>query len=203
MGVVAGVLDALAAFASRTMAQFGPAGLFVLMAMESMVIPIPSEAVMPLAGALVAAHEMNLWGALIAACLGSLAGSWIGYGMGAWGLKPLLERYGRWILVGPHRLEQAHAWLDGKGAWAIFVSRFIPGVRHVISVPAGSARMEWRPFTVATLGGATLWNVFLFWVGYRYGPAVAAGLKPYLDVVGLALLVLVVGYVWYELRKRE
>ncbi|MES2153512.1 MAG: DedA family protein [bacterium] len=195
------ILSGLTSFAKETMQRMGPLGVFLLMAMESMVIPIPSEAVMPLAGVLAAQGSMSIWAALLAASLGSIAGSYLSYLLGAYGFAPVVERYGKYVLVQKHHLDSAHAWLERRGAWAIFVCRFIPGVRHVISIPAGSARMPLRPFLLATFVGATIWNVFLFWIGYKYGEAAADKVKPYLDVVGVGLLVLLVAYITFEVVR--
>jgi len=195
------ILSGLSAFAADVMARLGAPGLFLLMAMESMVIPIPSEAVMPLAGYLVAQGQMNLWAAIIASSLGSLAGSYLSYLLGAYGFVPVVERYGKYVLVRKHHLDTAHRWFERRGAWAIFLCRFIPVVRHVISIPAGSAKMPLRPFLTATLVGATMWNMTLFWVGYRYGESAAVAAKPYLDLIGVGLLVLLAGYIIYEVRR--
>lgn len=200
MGLVGDVLARLTAFSAATMDRFGAPGLILLMALESMVIPLPSEAVMPLAGVLVRQGHMGLVAALVCSSLGSVLGSLASYAVGAYGLHPFIERWGKYVLVPPHRLHAAHAWLERKGARAILLSRFVPGLRHVISIPAGSAQMPIGAFTLATFVGATIWNTFLFWIGYAYGDQVAATLKPYLDVVGILLLVGLVAYIWYEVR---
>lgn len=201
MGIVGDLLARLSAFAVHVLTVAGYPGLFALMAAESMVFPVPSEAVMPFAGYLVATGQMGWPGALLASSLGSLAGSWLSYLMGRYGLLPLVERYGKYVLLGPHQMASAHAWLERRGAWAILLCRFIPGVRHVISIPAGSARMPLRPFLAATVAGATLWNTFLLWVGWRFGTSAAEALKPYLDVAGLALLALLAAYIVFEVRR--
>ncbi len=200
------ILAWLSQFAADVMTSLGPLGVFLLMAMESMVFPVPSEAVMPLAGYLVQQGEMNMWAVILASSLGSIVGSYLSYLMGAYGLLPMVERYGKYVFVHKHHIEAAHRWFERRGAWAIFICRFIPGVRHVISIPAGSARMPLRPFLLATFVGATIWNMFLFWIGYQFGDSAAIAAKPYLDLVGLGLLVLIVAYIVYELlraRKRR
>ncbi|MEA3190939.1 MAG: hypothetical protein QOD77_1521 [Thermoplasmata archaeon] len=201
MGVVGDLLHWLTETAQAVLAATGLWGVFLLMAAESMVFPVPSEAVMPFAGLAAARGEMSVLGVLLASTAGSLLGSWLGYLMGKHGLLPLVERYGRYVFVQPHHVAKAHAFFARRGVWAVFLCRFIPGVRHVSSMPAGAARMPLGPFLAATAVGATIWNMFLFWLGYRYGQAAIDAAKPYLDLVGVVLLVLLVAYVVYEVRK--
>lgn len=201
MGVVGALLAWVARFALHVMQTTGYAGLFLLMVAESLVLPVPSEAVMPFAGYLAARGDMTVGGALLASSAGSVVGSAIGYAMGRYGLLPLVRRWGRYVLVQPHHLDAAQGYFERRGTLAVFLCRFIPGVRHVSSIPAGAARMRFVAFAVATLVGATVWNMLLFFVGYKYGEAAAAAVKPYLDVVGLAILVVLVGYVAYEVRS--
>jgi membrane protein DedA with SNARE-associated domain len=135
------------------------------MALESMIAPVPSEAVMPFAGFLVAEGSFSLHGAIIASSLGTLAGSWIGYLLGAYGGYPLVNRWGRYLLLDRSHLEWTAAWFARRGDVTILVARFVPVVRHVISIPAGCARMDpWR-FTLFTLIGGTVWNSILLWAG--------------------------------------
>ena len=128
--------------------------------------------------------------------------------MGRHGVMPIAERYGKCVLVHPHHLRQAEKMFARRGVVAVFLCRFIPGVRHVSGIPAGAARMPIIPFLVARVAGATIWNVFLLWVGWRFGrneQAIAA-LKSRMDLVGLALLILLGAYVIYEVwasRRRN
>lgn len=207
MGLVGDWLAALAAFAIHVLQATGYAGLFLLMAGESMVLPIPSEAVMPFAGYLVSTGDMTWAGAILASSLGSLAGSYLSYLMGKHGLLPLVVRYGKYVLVQPHHVERAQEFFGRRGAVAVFVCRFVPGVRHVSSIPAGSARMPLAPFLVASVLGATLWNSLLLFIGYKVGQnaGAIARYKHLLDLAGLALVVFLAAYVWYEVRtaRRE
>lgn len=201
MGFVGDALQWLADFAVYVMTTTGYAGLFLLMVAESMILPVPSEAVMPFAGYLAAQGKMTVWGAMLASSAGSVVGSAIGYAMGAYGLLPLVRRYGKYVLIHERHVDAANTWFEKRGAWAIFICRFIPGVRHISSIPAGAARMPLGPFFLATLVGATIWNGFLFWLGYAYGTAVAEATKPYLDLVGLLLLLLLGAYVAFEVWR--
>ncbi|HEX2066792.1 MAG TPA: DedA family protein [Candidatus Thermoplasmatota archaeon] len=203
MGLIGDALQWLFDFAVHLLSTAGLWGLFLLMVAESMFLPVPSEAVMPFAGVLAArgVGQFSHLTVLLVSTAGSLVGSYVGYAMGRFGLLPLVERYGRYVFVQPHHIKLAQAYFERRGTWAVFLCRFIPGVRHISSIPAGAARMRHVPFALATVAGAALWNMFLYWVGYRYGESVMHRLKPYLDVVGIVLLVLVVAYITYELRK--
>ena len=143
-------------------------GAAFLMALESMIAPVPSEAVMPFVGFLVADGKWDLWAAILATSTGSIAGSAASYTMGYYGGKPFVLKVGRYLLLNPHDLEKTEDFFSRrKGTLTLFVSRFIPVVRHLISVPAGTGRMRLLPFLGATLLGATLWNSFLLLCGMR------------------------------------
>ena len=141
-------------------------GVFFLMALESMIAPVPSELVMPFAGFLIFTGHFDPWAVMIASSLGSIAGSLISYGMGMLG-EPVVLRYGRYLLLNPHHLEWTKKFFNRHGGKTIFIARFIPVVRHLISIPAGLARMPLTPFIIYTLVGATLWNGFLTYLGVR------------------------------------
>ncbi|HUR60911.1 MAG TPA: DedA family protein [Candidatus Thermoplasmatota archaeon] len=203
MGLVGDLLLWLTRFAQDTLAASGYLGLFLLMAAESMVFPVPSEAVMPFAGALIQQGRFSWLGAILASSAGSLFGSWLSYLLGRFGFLPFLERYGKYVFVQPHHITKANAFFARRGVVAVFICRFIPGVRHVSSIPAGSARMPLLPFLAASVLGATIWNTFLLYIGYRFAgnEAAIAAVKGNLDIVGIALLLVLVGYVFYEVRK--
>ena len=203
MGFIGDALAWLAAFAVGVLQATGYAGLFLLMAGESMVLPIPSEAVMPFAGYLVSTGEMSWAGAILASSAGSLLGSWLSYLMGKHGLLPLVLRYGRYVFVQEHHVEKAHLFFSSRGTVAVFLCRFIPGVRHVSSIPAGSARMPLGPFLAASVAGAALWNTLLLAIGYQVGEnhEALSRYKHLLDLAGAAVVLLLVAYVWYEVRK--
>ncbi len=139
-----------------------------LMALESMIAPVPSEAVMPFVGFLVADNKWSLEMAVLATSLGSLAGSLASYAMGRWGGRPLVLKAGRYLLLNAHDLQLAEKFFARrKGTWTIFLGRFIPVVRHLVSIPAGAGSMPLGPFVTATVAGATLWNFFLLYCGMK------------------------------------
>jgi membrane protein DedA with SNARE-associated domain len=136
------------------------------MTLESMIAPVPSELVMPFAGFLIFTGQFDPWAVLIASSLGSITGSLLSYGMGVLG-EPVVHRYGRYLLLNPHHLEWTSNFFQRHGGKTIFISRFIPVVRHLISIPAGLARMPLTPFILYTLIGASMWNMFLVYCGVR------------------------------------
>lgn len=138
----------------------------VLMALESMIAPVPSEAVMPFAGFLVNEGKFTFELAVLYATLGSIAGSLISYYAGRYGGRPFVERFGKYFLLDAHDLEYTEKFFGKYGEGTVFVSRFIPVVRHLISIPAGAGRMNPAKFIVYTLLGAAAWNAILTYIGY-------------------------------------
>ncbi|MDJ0625323.1 MAG: DedA family protein [Candidatus Caenarcaniphilales bacterium] len=143
----------------------GYIGICVFMAMESMIFPIPSEAVMPFAGFLAAQGRFTMLGVAIASSLGSILGSGLSYAIGLWGGRPFLRKFGKYFLLDAHHLDWTEKFFDKYGDKAVLISRFIPVVRHLISIPAGTAKMNLWRFSIFTLIGATIWNMFLAWLG--------------------------------------
>jgi len=165
-----GLLAAVGDLSLQIMGTLGYGGLFLLMMAESMILPVPSEAVLPFAGFLASDGRMSLALAFLVSLAGTLAGSLLSYAMGAYGVRPLLERYGKYVFVTPHHLETTHRFFEKRGgATTVFLARFVPVVRHLISIPAGSARMPLGRFTLATALGGGLWDFFLLYVGYLLG----------------------------------
>ena len=161
-----GLTEALCYYNTWFINQCSYVGVFLLMTLESMVAPIPSELVMPFAGFLIFTGEFAVVPVLVASTLGSIVGSLLSYGMGMLG-KPVVLRYGRYLLLNVHHLEWTEKFFLRHGGKTIFISRFIPVVRHLISIPAGLARMPLIPFILYTAVGATLWNMFLTYLGFR------------------------------------
>ena len=147
-----GLTEALCYYNTLFINQCSYVGIFLLMTLESMVAPIPSELVMPFAGFLIFTGQFNVVPVMVASSLGSIVGSLLSYGMGMLG-KPVVLRYGRYLLLNPHHLEWTEQFFLRHGGKTIFISRFIPVVRHLISIPAGLARMPLIPFILYTAGG--------------------------------------------------
>lgn len=147
--------------------QLGYWGAGFLMALESMIAPVPSELVMPFVGFLAAEGKFSIPTSILATSIGSLIGSMISYYMGLWGGRPLVLKAGRYLLLNHEHLEWTERWFAKHGSWTIFVSRFIPVVRHLISIPAGLGKMNLTQFCIYTVVGATIWNTFLLFCGYK------------------------------------
>lgn len=198
--------DMVSNFAVKCLDITGYYGAAFLMALESMIAPIPSEAVMPFVGFLVVDGKWNLWIAILATSCGSVVGSVISYFMGYYGGKPLVLRVGRYLLLHPHDLELTERFFSRKsGVVTIFISRFVPVVRHLISIPAGIGKMSLAPFLVSTLIGATMWNSFLLYCGMllREHWTVVQKYSHQVDlVVGGVLLIGVVWFVKGRLPRR-
>jgi membrane protein DedA with SNARE-associated domain len=161
-----GLTETLCYYNTLFINKCGYWGVFFLMTLESMIAPVPSELVMPFAGFLIFTGHFDPWAVMIASSLGSIVGSLLSYGMGMLG-EPVVLRYGRYLLLNPHHLEWTKKFFNRHGGKTIFIARFIPVVRHLISIPAGLARMPLTPFIIYTLVGATLWNGFLTYLGVR------------------------------------
>jgi membrane protein DedA with SNARE-associated domain len=161
-----GLTETLCNYNTQLIHSCSYVGVFVLMALESMVAPVPSELVMPFAGFLIFTGHFDPWAVMVASSLGSIAGSLVSYGMGVLG-EPVVHRFGRYLLLNPHHLEWTKGFFARHGGKTILIARFIPVVRHLISIPAGLARMSLTPFILYTLVGATMWNGFLTYLGVR------------------------------------
>jgi len=146
----------------------GYVGAGFLMALESMIAPVPSEAVMPPVGILVKRGMFNVWLAVLATSIGSITGSFLSYLMGYYGGRPLVLKVGKYLMLDKEHLDWTEKWFARHGFATIFIGRFIPVVRHLISIPAGLGRMPLLPFLVYTLTGATIWNCILLYVGYKF-----------------------------------
>jgi membrane protein DedA with SNARE-associated domain len=189
----------------------GYLGVFVAMTIESAMIPLPSELILPFAGFLISdptkieplTHgRWEFWITVVAATLGNTAGSLIAYAIGAWGGRPFLERYGRYLLIRPHEIEIAEHFFDRWGAPTAFFSRLLPIVRTFISFPAGVARMPLGKFVAYSTAGAFLWSVLLLYAGTVLGERwadIRHALQPFDLVIAVVVVLAVVLFVWWRL----
>jgi len=161
-----GITEFLVQHITHFIDSLGYVSVCVLMAMESMVLPVPSEAVMPFAGFLIAEKSFTFVGVIFYSTLGSIIGSLISYYIGLYGGKPFITRYGKYLLLDQRDLAATEIFFKKHGEVTIFISRFIPVVRHLISIPAGIGRMKIVKFIPYTIAGAGLWNTFLAVVGF-------------------------------------
>ncbi len=145
----------------------GYSGVLLLMIFESCGVPFPSEVIMPFAGFLVVTGEFNLWVVALVGTLGNLIGSLVAYYIGLKGGRPLIEKYGRYILISKHDLDKADGWFSRYGDGAVLIGRLLPVVRTYISFPAGVARMNVRTFSLYTALGAFPWCLLFAWLGIK------------------------------------
>lgn len=188
-----------------TVSGWGYTGIFILMALESTVLPVPSELVVIPAGYLAYQGKMNLFLILLASTLGSLAGAFVNYFFALAVGRPFLERYGRWFFVRPELLHKADAFFARHGAMSTFTGRLIPGIRHLISLPAGLTRMSRLSFSVYTCLGAGIWSAVLVAMGYFIGGNEGLIQKNLPLVVATTLgcvALLLAGYVWWQRRQQ-
>ena len=146
---------------------WGYLGVFLLMALESSIVPVPSEVVMPPAAFWAAQGRMSLAGVILA----GTAGSWFGSAVSYWVSRavglPVLQRFGKYVLIGPDKIAVGEKWVLQYGAGGIFAARLLPVVRHLISIPAGILRMPFGKFSAVTTAGAGLWCAVLSWFGMK------------------------------------
>lgn len=135
------------------------------MALESSIVPVPSEVVMPPAAFWAAQGQMDFWGVVLAGTLGSYFGSAVSYVVAGKVGRPFIRRYGKYVLLGEEKLDLAQVWVNQYGVAGIFIARLLPVIRHLISIPAGLCRMSFSKFSVVTLVGAGLWCLILSWFG--------------------------------------
>ena len=191
------ITETISTLAIKILDTAGYAGAGALMALESMIAPVPSEAVMPFVGFQVVDGKWNMGLAILATSTGSLVGSLLSYLMGYYGGKPFVLKAGRFLLLNRHDLELTEQFFHRRqGVWIVFIARFIPVVRHFISIPAGIGRMPIGPFLVVTLTGATLWNSFLLACGMKLREHwhVLLNYSHHVDVVIVILLLLGSGW---------
>ena len=194
--------------ATDTYNAVGWFGVVAMMAIESAAIPLPSEVVMPLAGwKLVLEPGHGHWHLVLAGfygALGNLIGSLIAYWVGAAGGRPLLERYGRYVLITKRDLDRADRWFATRGELTVFATRLLPVIRTFISVPAGVSRMNiWR-FSFYTFAGAFPWSLGLAWGGYALGAnweTLRNVMRPFDIPIILAVLAAIAWYVWHKRKE--
>ena len=167
--MIARIIEILSGFIVATISLMGYSGIVLLMAIESACIPLPSEIIMPFSGYLVSTGQMNLWLVGIAGAVGCVLGSLVAYWVGSKGGRPLIEKYGRYVLVSRHDLDMADRWFANHGEIIVFVSRLLPAIRTFIAFPAGVARMNLTRFVIYTFAGSLPWCLGLAYIGQKLG----------------------------------
>jgi len=184
----------------------GYPGIFLLMAMESSLIPVPSELVMPPAGYLAHQGLMNPWIAIMAGTIGSLAGAYANYYGAHYLGRPLILKYGKYVLIPPEKFQKVGRFFLRHGEISTFIGRLLPVVRHLISIPAGLSGMNHFRFSTYTLLGAFIWCSVLTWIGYAIGrnqELIMAYSKLAVIWAAAGSCLLVVAYIWFQRRKPE
>jgi membrane protein DedA with SNARE-associated domain len=203
------ILAALVQFITHVIDMGGYAGIAALMGIESACIPLPSEIIMPFAGYLVYMQRFNLVWAATAGAIGCNLGSVVAYWIGAKGGRPLVERYGRWVLMSHHDLDRMTYFFDRYGSITVLLARLLPVVRTFIAFPAGIAKMPQIRFHLYTFIGSWPWCFVLAYVGMKLGerwhtdPRFEQAFHRFHLVVELALLVAIVWFVWSHLDRRR
>jgi membrane protein DedA with SNARE-associated domain len=189
----------------------GYVGVMVAMAIESAMIPLPSELILPFAGFQVSNpvaiekltnSPWNFWIVVIAATIGNTIGSLIAYAIGAWGGRPFLERYGKYLLIRHHEIELAEHFFQRYGSATAFFSRLLPVVRTFISFPAGVARMDLRKFIIYSTAGAFIWSAVLVQLGVMLGQnwtQIREALQPFDLLIAVVVFVLIGLFIWWRI----
>jgi membrane protein DedA with SNARE-associated domain len=198
--MIAHLLSQITLFITHTINTLGYLGVAGLMAIESAAIPLPSEVIMPFSGLLAVAGRFNIWGLAFAGAIGSVVGSLVTYAIGYYGGRPLVERYGKYVLITHHDLDLAERFFRKFGAWSTFVGRMLPVVRTFISVPAGIAEEPLGTFTLAAFAGSFIWSFFLAWLGMTLGEnwKVLENYFRQFDV--LIVVIILAGIIWWVRR---
>lgn len=205
--MISRIIEQLAVFTTGVIAAMGYGGIVLLMAIESACIPLPSEIIMPFAGYLVYQGKMSLHGAALAGAIGCVAGSIPAYYLGMLGGRPIIERYGKWVLVSHKELDLADRLFQRYGQWVVFAARLLPVIRTFIAFPAGVSRMPMGKFIVYTFVGSYPWCLGLTWVGkwagkeWNTNPRVKAIYHQFEYVIVGALLLGIAWFVWHKVRE--
>lgn len=194
------IIDYLSQIVINLIETLGYGGIFVAMTLESACIPLPSEVIMPFAGFAVSDGKLSFIGITIVGVLGNLVGSWIAYFVGLKGGRPFLEKYGKYVLITPSKLDMAHNWFERYGHEAVFISRMLPAIRTFISLPAGIVEMDFKKFTIYTLLGSIPWVLFLGYVGVMLGPHWEQ-IRSYFHYLDIIVAIGVVAFIIYLIYK--
>jgi membrane protein DedA with SNARE-associated domain len=204
--LIARIIEILSGFIVATISALGYGGVMLLMAIESACVPLPSEVIMPFAGYLVYTGRFNLWAVGTAGAVGCVLGSLVAYWVGSKGGRPLIEKYGKYILVSTHDLDLADRWFARYGEVIVFASRLLPVVRTFIAFPAGVARMNLTRFVAYTFLGSLPWCIGLAYVGQVLGKewdksdALKTWFHRFDFLVGIVIIAAIIWWVWRHVK---
>jgi membrane protein DedA with SNARE-associated domain len=205
--MISKIIEALAVFTTGVISSMGYWGVVLLMGIESACIPLPSEIIMPFAGYLVYQGQFTLHGAALAGAVGCVVGSIPAYYLGQYGGRPLILKYGRYVLVSHRDLDFADRLFQRWGHWVVFAARLLPIVRTFIAFPAGVSRMPMGKFVVYTFAGSYPWCLGLAWVGMKLGeawhtdPRVKALYQRFEILIAVAVLAAGIWFVWHKVAE--
>lgn len=190
--------------------DLGYPGIFLLMAAESALIPIPSEIIMPFSGFLVSEGRFSLLGITLAGAFGNLAGSWTAYALGFWGhervVRRIVRNYGKFILLTEEDFDSSLKLFAKYGQWIAAIARVLPAIRTVISLPAGIAKLPFWKFSALTFFGSLIWSFFLGYIGLILGENWQV-IRPYFrkfDILIVTITIILVGvYIYHKLHKHK
>jgi len=194
------ILAAVSGFIIIMISRGSYAGILLLMAIESANIPLPSEIIMPFSGYLVWLGQFNIWWAAFFGAFGCLVGSIVSYALGFYGGRPLIEKFGKYILFSHRDLDRAERWFDKHGEVTVFFSRLLPIVRTYISFPAGVAEMNIKKFSVYTFLGSFGWCLALAYLGLKLGQSWESLRKYFHGLDWLILALIVAGIIYWIAR---
>lgn len=198
--MITGIIEYLSHIVISMISELDYFGVFLAMAIESACIPLPSEIIMPFSGYLAFKGEFNFWLVGIVGAFGNLAGSLVAYYIGKWEGLPLVEKYGKYILISHHDIKTAHKWFEKHGKSTVFFTRLLPVVRTFISLPAGISEMNVVTFSVYTFLGALPWSLLLAYIGFKLGENWNT-LGDYFHKADLAIgIVIIIAVIWYVRR---
>jgi membrane protein DedA with SNARE-associated domain len=202
--IIAYITHLIVSFISQT----GYLGIFLLMAAESALIPIPSEVTMPFSGYLASLGRFNVYIVIIVGALANLAGSLLAYWLGKWGertfIENLIKKYGKFFLISIDEFHKSEKWFRRYGQKIVFFSRILPIVRTFISLPAGIAEMNVWKFSVLTLLGSLIWSIFLTYIGFALGKnwnSLEVYYRKFEYLIIFIVIALAVYYVYHKLKK--
>jgi membrane protein DedA with SNARE-associated domain len=205
--LIARIIEILSTFIIAVISTLGYAGVVLLMAIESACIPLPSEVIMPFSGYLVYTGRFNLWLVAIAGAVGCVLGSLVAYWVGLRGGRPLIEKYGRYVLISHHDLDIADRWFAKYGEIIVFASRLLPVIRTFIAFPAGVARMNLKRFVIYTFAGSLPWCFALAYVGQKLGEqwdkneSLKSLFHRFDFVIGLLAVIVIAWWIWRHVKN--
>jgi membrane protein DedA with SNARE-associated domain len=189
-------------FITQLISSWGYVGIFITMTLESTLVPIPSEAVIPFAGFLAYMGEMNIWLIVLVSTFANLVGSIIAYGIGKYLGRGFIERYGKYVLLNMGHLQLVERWFDKYGSLTVLFSRMLPVVRTVNALPAGIGKMNFPKFCLYTFVGSIPWNLALVFVGYllKQNWNILEKYSLYIDILAVFVAVAVIFYIARRIR---